>query len=307
MAGYQAELDVQFQKLGQDMVKTLQAQYLNVIWDQREALTGGRHLPDVSANKTSLISGRSVDSGATYAVKQIQFDSSRCVRPFAPLDHSAGLCEPAQDININVDIFGRIRQWNASTTSEILWIQGPFQAPIPSRYTLMSAYMVATAQRAGIPAISYFCQQSSDITDVTYSIIEQLVQILPEHFHSQFDFTSARFDSLDGTTATLGHAVELLQDLLAVGPCPLYIIIDGLQILDTASNRSGLSMLVGALNPVSHKAGTRDLQIIKVLITTDGFADVLTSLEGDERLDAMDFEGEEGQGAEADGMEVSFL
>ena len=164
-----------------------------------------------------------------------------------------------------------------------------------------------TAQQATVPVIYYFCDSTTTIIDLTYSLAAQLVRILPDDYHSQLDFTSTRFDPLDGTSGFIRHAIGLFKDLLPLGPYILFVIVDGLQMLDTASNRAFLQELVNVLHLAARKIFSDVHRFIKTLFTTDGFTDALMSLKGNERLDSMDFTGEAEGGPEVDGTDIGFL
>ena len=172
------------------------------------------------------------------ALEQIQLDASRFVRQYTPQNHVASLIKQAQDLNVSIEVFDRIKRWNSSPFSQIQWIQCPFKVSKPSRYTLLSAYVVATAQRAAVPTVYYFCNPSIDAVDLTYNIMEQLIQTAADDVPSELDCTAARFSRLDGPAASLRDAISLIGDLLASAPYILFVVIDGLQFIDTASNRA---------------------------------------------------------------------
>jgi len=168
--------------------------------------------------------------------------------------------------------------------------------------------MVATTQRANIPAISVVCDPSTDdVVGMACTLITQLVQILPNNFCSQADFSSARFGLLDKTVSTAGPANSLLKDLLTVAPQAFHMMIDGLQLLDTAANRSNPETLIGVLHQAYNRAEAGSPRIVRLLFTTDGFMDALAALNEDEKLDVIDLACEEGSGANADKVEMGFL
>ena len=155
--------------------------------------------------------------------------------------------------------------------------------------------------------VYYFCDPSTDAVDLIYKNIGQLIQTAAGDVPSKLDFTSARFSRLDETAASLRDAISLIGDLLTLAPYIFFVVIDGLQIIDTASNRAILAKLINTLRSAGTQHNARSLQVFKVLFTTDGFTEVLTSLKVDERLDALDFAGEDRAGPEADGIEMRFF
>ena len=105
----------------------------------------------------------------------------------------------------------------------------------------------------------------------------------------------------------MNDAIYLLRDLLTVGPYLLYVIIDGLHVLDTIPISRLLDIFLEALCSAAHMSDKDRPRTIKILFTTDGLVEALTSLELDEKLDALDFANEDDGSVDVDGMDVSFL
>ena len=294
-------------ELGQTVKNSLQDEFLNMLWVQRDEITFGAKSPMARSREPSPLPDTINDAGDFYLRRQIQLAARRQVQQKTQQEHVLTMVAQAQNLNVDIAIFDRIQRWNTASGSRMLWIQGPFQASTPSRYTLLSTTVLATAQRASIPTISYFCKMGTDMVNMVYSLILQLVELIPYDFRSDLDFTSTRFDVLDRTMGSVVDAIWLLKDLLSVGPYMLFIIIDGLQVLENASNLSSLKEFLNVLSSVARRKDTNHSRTVKILFTTDGFVDTLTSLSMDERLDALDFTGEDDGSVEADGMEVGFL
>ena len=294
-------------ELGQSMRKTLQEEFINLLWLQRDDQLLGPRSPGGRFREPSPSSDLLRDAENLYLRKQIQLYVRRRLQHIPQQEHVSTLVAQSEGLNVNIHILERIQAWNSATGSQVLWVQGPFQVPKPSRYTLLSTYVLAAAQRASIPAVSYFCEADTGILEMVYSLILQTVELIPHDFPSELDFTSARFDCLDGTVETLTDAIRLLKDLLQIGPYLLFVIIDGLQALNTASEPALLSAFIEALRPLGNGSDQSGSRTVKLLVTTDGMVDALTSLRMDERLDALDFTGEDDGSAEADGTEIGFL
>lgn len=235
-------------ELGRTVRNTLQEEFLNTLWLQRDDSLLGANSPLARSREASPMP--EVHDGAenTYLKKQIQLTARRLLQQTTQQEHVPTMIAQSQDLDVNIDILDRIQQWNAAKSSQCLWIQGPFQVMTPSRYTLLSTYILVTAQRASIPAISYFCESDTDIVKMVYSLILQLVEVIPKDFHSALDFSILRFEQLDGTNSTWHEAIDLFKDLLLIGPFILFVIIDGLQALDTGSDTGQLSDLVEVLH-----------------------------------------------------------
>ena len=307
-ANFQAELSIKAEQLkrelGWTVKNTLQEEFLNTLWAQRDELLLGASSPLARSREASPMPDQPNEADNFYRKKQIELTAHRLLQRNTRQEHVQTMVAQAEDLSIQIGIFDRIQQWNAAKSSQCLWIQGPFQVSTPSHYTLLNTYVLATAERASIPTISYFCEVGTDMIKMVYSLILQVVALIPDDFRSDLDFTSARFDALVETTDSLSDAIYLFRDLLSVGPYLLFILIDGLQVLDTASNAGPLSIFVQVARDFSKEARDNS-RTIKTLFTTDGFAEALTALTGTQRLDALDFTGEDHDFTDA--IEVSFL
>ena len=264
-----------------------------------------RPAPDqrIGGERSLMLEGPG-SSSTFYTVGEIRLNALRRLRPYTiQLQDIESIVHP-QFLNVNIEVFNRIKQLNASSSSQTLWIHGPFLVPRPSRYTQLSATVVMTAQRAKIPTINYFCDSTIGVIDLILSLTAQLVRLLPHDFESTLDFSATRFDTFVDGSPTINQAIRLFRDLLTVGPYMLLIVIDGLQVLDNSSNRTQIQSLVDVLHSASKGEPDR---VIKTLFTTDGFTDALIRIPGDERMNCMDFASEDGAGPEYDGVEIGFL
>lgn len=245
-----------------------------------------------------------------YSKKNIQLDAEQFLGQYRLDDNIDSLIDQSSGLEVHVEIFSRVRDWNAAKTSQALWIQGPFQASIPSRYTLLSAYAVRIARRASVPVIAYFCRLGAGplgFTNMLYSLTLQVVDLLPNTFTSKLDFSAARFKHLDGTRDSLPAAISVFQDLIGVGPPILFCIIDGLQFLESRENKALLTEFVEILHSAGRSIDSEARQVVKTLFTTDGFPNALTILKGKERLETMDFTSEYGAGQAGDRVGMSFF
>lgn len=307
-ANFQMQLSIKAEQLKRELGLTvknaLQEEFLNTLWAQRDELLLGANSPLARSREASPMPDPPREADNFYRKKQIELTAHRLLQRNTQQEHVQTMVAQAEDLSVHIGIFDRIQQWNAAKTSQCLWIQGPFQASTPSHFTLLNTYVLATAERASIPTISYFCEPGADMVKMVYSLILQLVALIPDDFRSDLDFTSARFDALAGTTDSLSDAIHLFKDLLSVGPYLLFILIDGLQVLDTASNAGPLTNLVQAVRDFGKEARDSS-RTLKTLFTTDGFVEALTALRGNQRLDALDFTDENLDFADA--IEVGFL
>ena len=204
------------------------------------------------------------------------------------------LIERALGNTVKLEVFQRLQQWSKADGTQTLWIHGKAHVRSPSKYTLLSAFMVHLTQQAKVPIAAYFCELEDEDTEpgglvrMLYSLIFQTISALPDDFRTSLDFSKERFMTLDNSRGSARPAIALLKDLLTV--CPPYItfIIDGMQILDNGNheNLALLSEVVQTLHSPGKHVVLGSPATIKTLYTTDGFTDAFTSLEDDEVLNA---------------------
>ena len=304
----QADFQREF-RMGRTQVTHLEKQVQDLRREVRESPSKAQiHMRPQSTTRQSFLTAEGSNPPMLlYRIDQLQENALQRLRSHTAQVHIAEMVVQAHLLNIHMDLFNRIQQWNAASASSALWIQGPFQVPQPSRYTQLSAYVIMTAQKANIPVIYYFCDSTTSMVDLIYTLIGQLVGLLPADFYSSLDFSAARFDTLDCRSDSIEQATTLFKDLVVEGPHMLFVVIDGIQMLDTGSDRVHIQELVNVLRDTGTERNGNPIRLIKTLFTTDGLTDALIHLSDAERIDCTDFFGEEGAEPEIDGIEVGFL
>ena len=266
-----------------------------------------RMRPQSNTRQSFLQAEGSQPPMSLYPIDQLQENALQRLRPYTAQVHIAEMVVQASLQNVHMDLFNGIQQWNAVSASSVLWVQGPFQVPQPSPFTQLSAYVIMTAQKANLPVIYYFCDSTKSMVDLIYTLIGQLVGLIPGDFHSNLDFSGPRFDTLDCRSGSIQQAITLFKDLVTEGPHMLFVVIDGIQMLDTNSELVQIRDLVDVLRYADKERNENRIHLIKTLFTTDGLTDALIHLPDDERIDCTDFFGEEGPESEIDAIEVGFL
>ena len=306
-ANFQLQLHILSRQMGLQIKSSLEEQYRNYLIEQPERELK-LHSPFTGEPALQVLSPASDSSVHQYTVAQVQLSGLRQLRSYSPQIQVLGFVEQAQLLSVNNELINRIQNWNAAGASQTLWIQGPFQVPQPSRYTQLSAYLVMTAQKADVPVLYYFCDSTTSMIDLVYTLIAQLVRVLPRDFKSEKDFGSARFETLDGSSDSVNQGIRLFGDLLEVGPYMLFVIIDGLQMLGrTSSSDAQAQELVDILRTAGKDESSESSGIVKTLFTTDGFTDALIRLKASERVSSIDLTEEDGTGPDVDGVEVGFI
>ncbi|KAL9623690.1 MAG: hypothetical protein Q9160_002146 [Pyrenula sp. 1 TL-2023] len=122
--------------------------------------------------------------------------------------------EQSRILSVGIEVAARVRLWATQTSSEALWIEGPYGIPIPSRSTLTAAFVLKNLRAIG--------QNLMDINTESND-------------RETTNFSPTRFSKLTGNVADMVEAVKLLMGLIAEDPPLQFCIIDGLQLLDDQS------------------------------------------------------------------------
>jgi hypothetical protein len=205
------------------------------------------------------------------AVERLQF----CVSHLKSRCQSASLdCLPevSDGITVHPEIALALERWWGEKKSAFLWVQG---LPDNANESSLSAQMVAMAGMMNLPVVSYFCErigtdgrattQAELLINVVYSLIYQLVQ----NISSTSDFSSTtvlvpdRFEQLDGTPASLSLAINILREILSVGPSYVLIVLDGLDLLGFPESDALDEHVIMFLNSLKNP-----LRVIKILFWT---------------------------------------
>jgi len=242
--------------------------------------TKARPLAQVSSSTPSLQSRQQ-----EYTFELIE----KSTRHLAVIETGFSVEDMFPTLEIANELLVELQAWTSASESRTLWIYGPIEA-IPSELSLTASYVVSTVNRLKIPVIAHSCPcQAATLESfmlVSYSIVRQLIWLLPDRFKSDIDFGTDRFRELTGDIKSIPDALFLIEDLLTMMPQLVVFVIDGFQYLDeekeTGDNSVYLTFLLETLK------AAQNAMALKILITTDGFSQRLSQLlEADEQLDAM--------------------
>ena len=186
-----------------------------------------------------------------------------------------------------------LQEWLSASESRVLWIYGSSSTRKPSDLSSTSAFLVSTIHRAGLPLIAHQCENSGSSMDtlisMVYSMLTQLIWLVPEDFSTSIDLSPDRFSLFDRSVESLLHAMLFIQDLLTLAPRILVVVIDGLQLCEDGlalDNKQGTGMYLGFIRQILENG--RDDRVLKTLFTTDGVCDNLwRNLSPQDQLDLM--------------------
>jgi hypothetical protein len=310
----------------QSVQKSLREEAAKILWEHQNR-GAGRSVQDIEYIRF-LGESPSSGGGQVFMKAQIQANTLPLHKYLQP-----GLVKKftsrSQNLNLNMEALRRISCWSKAPVSQMLWLCGPFQASVPSRYTLAAANLISATEKAQIPVLAYFCQRDgyqvpgndagslhensnpSRVAALVCSLIAQFVSFIPTTaIETQIDDSTTRFASLDGTLDTLPRAVSLLKDLLAIRPTTMFCFVDGLHLYQRRLSQvesQALNDIINMFRFTSQNSLEDPPRVIKTLYTTDGFIDLLGMLKGDERLNSLDLEHEDRIRPEVDVVEMNGL
>jgi hypothetical protein len=152
--------------------------------------------------------------------------------------------------------------------------------------SMLASKFTDFASASNVPVMSYFCElrreeklrgenspEVQGILSLTYSLLRQMIGLVPMEFEISGALSRERFEELDGTLGTWTALKSLFLDVQNVLLGKVYCVIDGMQWLGDSSTSVCMAELVGMLR---HKH-------LKVLFTSSGLSRcLLGSLKRDE-------------------------
>ena len=186
-----------------------------------------------------------------------------------------------------------LQEWLSASKSRVLWIYGSPNTRKPSDLSSTSAFVVARINDAKLPLIAHQCQNSGSSMDtliaMVYSVVTQLIWVLPKDFCTDKDLSPRRFSLFDKSVERLPHIIVFMEDLLTLAPRLLVVIIDGIQLCEDGralDDKQGTGLYLNPFREVL-KNGGKD-RVLKTLFTTDGVCDNLwRKLSPQEQVDVM--------------------
>ena len=192
-------------------------------------------------------------------------------------------------------VYHSLQEWLSASESRMLWIYGPPHTTKASDLSLTSAFVVSMITRSKLPLVAHRCQNSGSeieaLISMIYSMLIQLIWLLPEKFSTDVDLSSDRFNQLDRSIGTLPHALLLMEDLLTLVPQLLVVVLDGVQLCeDGRDDEQGTGMFLNFFMAILKNS--KEGRLAKVLFTTDGICrNLWRKLDPQEHVDVMNEAG----------------
>ncbi|MCJ1306787.1 hypothetical protein MMC25_000430 [Agyrium rufum] len=147
------------------------------------------------------------------------------------------------------------------------------------------------------PPTLHQSRQEAAVIDLLYTLIRQLISILPKRVPATPKLSQAKFAKLDGSPESYRTGLSILTELLNYIPSTLLIVIDGIEQLDEWVE-DPVCEILGVLQGSVERAGEgrekekegKNDKIVKILYTTSGPSEILERVRSDHHrgLDAVE-------------------
>ncbi|KAF2871551.1 hypothetical protein BDV95DRAFT_43142 [Massariosphaeria phaeospora] len=246
-----------------------------------DQVTIGRQSPRPRSSRSSI---QSVESLTSEGTRDAVLSFSATMESFFNRDRIQPDHEQPAGFFADSNMVARIQSWATAATSQVLYIAGDDVLSDNNAASSAAAQYAALAREAGLPVCSYFCRLANDappkgrtretmeLVALTYSMIRQLVELLPPKIPDQSTHLSkARFADLEGTFDSFRQALDILDYLLSSnGHAITILVIDGIDLLDDLTYQSSELWLKRLVDVLTKHTSRKQEGITKLLFTSEG-------------------------------------
>ncbi|KAI0119463.1 hypothetical protein F4814DRAFT_447278 [Daldinia grandis] len=173
-----------------------------------------------------------------------------------------------------------LQKWLGEEKSRMIWIQGLPNSICGSNLSLAAVRIASMFQEDNMPCISFFVkpvsnsapsdpQHQAAVIALLYSIIAQLIYLLPIEFEDTDKLDEDKFLQLDGSFGSASVALQIIQALLKHAPRALVWVLDGFQRAENQETTPHLEALLDVLR------AQESMRTSRVCFTTDDISAVL--------------------------------
>ncbi|KAH7322622.1 hypothetical protein B0I35DRAFT_476554 [Stachybotrys elegans] len=188
---------------------------------------------------------------------------------------------------VDIMFASRLRDFTITMQSQIMYVQSQNSSTGLNPIHQTMAEYISRAREKRIPVVSYFCDpsarevpygrsaESMELCALLYSLIRQLIQLVPAELPPSTPPLHEQILALDGTLRTWEEGLELLGSLVRCLDVPLLLfIVDGVNTLEDEELQGSrfdmaLRQLITCLEALTREVLPGD-RMIKVLFTTTG-------------------------------------
>lgn len=177
-----------------------------------------------------------------------------------------------------------VQKWAQSQGSSLLWVEGPAYEAFGQALPSIGCRIWAISEDLSIPCIGFFAKtkyafesrtvsmKDAGVISMLYSIVSQLVNIIPETFKPVEGLQKDKLQDLDGTTESIPTALKALKALLSIIEPGLVCVICGFELVDC---RQHLTVLEEFIRILREQPAERR---VKVLFLSHGNCRALSSM-----------------------------
>lgn len=154
------------------------------------------------------------------------------------------------------EVISDIQRWVESRDSKLLWVEGPVFGPFDDVLSSVGLRVCTIAEGVGVPCVSFFAKmkytfppqgmsvQEARLIAMLYSLVSQLVDVIPPTFRPVMSLTRGEFLKLDGTIQSVQVALGVLKALVSVAIPGLICVISGFDLVDSRENLGPLTDMI---------------------------------------------------------------
>ncbi|KAF3064994.1 hypothetical protein GL218_02551 [Daldinia childiae] len=200
--------------------------------------------------------------------------------PYFDYGSSELSCKDNSKVLLPDEVITELQSWLGEVNSRMIWIQGLPTKSYGSDLSLAALRIASMLQDEDIPCVSFFVkpgdnfapsvpQHQAAVIALLYSIIAQLIYLLPLEFEDVDELHETKFRKLDGSFGSVPLALQIIQALLRHAPPSLVWVLDGFHLAENQDTIPHLETLVDILR------AQESMRVSLVCFTTDGISAVL--------------------------------
>lgn len=211
-----------------------------------------------------------------------------------------------ENTKADINVINALQDWSRSPNSQQLWICTSEEEEYPSTTTGITSTVLSMALRSKIPVLVIFCDIHGDrdvdggeeplsredweaieaaaLVNLAYSMIRQIIALLPDRLESKRSLTKAGFHELDGSLETWDTGIRILKTLLKLAPRTMLVGIDGLDQFGSEWHEY-IDDILDLFSEFLDKDRYKKTKSYKILFTTSRRCEVLERLDENEIIE----------------------
>lgn len=188
-----------------------------------------------------------------------------------------------------------IQRCIGSKESSLLWVEGPAYGAFDEALHSLALRICSGAEELNLPCVCFFARnrysfqtehtsmnlKKAGLIAILYSLISQIVRIVPPSFEPNGSLTEDEFRKLDGTPQSSTAALSIVEALLSVVMPGLIFVVSGFELIDSRENYDPLFAMIRLL-----KEQPADKRVKVIFLTQGNCRSLVGATDVKERSDA---------------------